>query len=368
MPPVLLSDAQRRDWLRLIRSENVGPRTFIELLTRYRSAARALEALPELARRGGARQLRIAPLADIERELEQAARLGARFLCPGERGYPPRLAQIDSAPPLLAVRGADEVLMRETIAIVGSRNASSPGLRMAALLARDLAMQGFSVVSGLARGIDAAAHKASLGGGTIAVLAGGHDRLYPPENAPLLEDILRHDGAVVSEMPFGWEPRARDFPRRNRIVSGISAGVIIVEAAERSGSLITARMAGEQGREVFAVPGSPLDPRSAGANRLIRNGATLITCAADVIEAIRPIIDPQPLLPGIAEDEPLYDDPPPADLRERVCALLSPAPTRLDDLIRHCEAEAPQIRAILLELDLAGRIEWHGADRLGWRS
>lgn len=367
MPATLLTDAQRHDWLRLMRSENVGPRTFRELISRYRSAARALAALPELARRGGARAIRVASLADVERELDAARRMAIEFLCPGEHGYPPRLGQIDSAPPLLAVRGSKDTAAKEAIAIVGSRNASSPGLRMASILARDLGNHGLAVVSGLARGIDAAAHKASLQGGTIAVLAGGHDRLYPQENAPLLDDILAHEGAVLSEMPFGWEPRARDFPRRNRIVSGIAAGVIIVEAAERSGSLITARLAGEQGREVFAVPGSPLDPRAAGANRLIRNGATLITCVADVVEGIRPMVDPQPLLPGIAEDEAVIELEPPANLRERICALLSPSPSRLDDLIRQTEADAALVREVVLELDLAGRIEWHGADQLGWR-
>ena len=274
-----LTDEQRIDWLRLIRSDNVGPRTFRSLINHFGSARAALERLPDLARRGGAARA----------ELAASRRLGVSLLAPGEMGYPPRLAVLDDAPPLLGVRGALEVLMRPVIAIVGSRNASGAGLKFAGTLARDLGDAGFVIVSGLARGIDQAAHRASIESGTVAVLAGGHDRIYPPEHEDLLATIIGNGGAAISEMPMGHVPRARDFPRRNRLISGAALGVVVVEAALRSGSLITARIAAEQGREVFAVPGSPLDPRAAGTNDLIKQGATLTTEASDVIDAVEPI-------------------------------------------------------------------------------
>src|SRR6266853_1474580 len=261
-----LSPAQRLDWLRLIRSENVGPRTFRALINHCGSAGAALKALPDLARRGGAgRPARICPREDAEQELAAAARMGVAFLALGEDEYPARLATIDDAPPLLAVRGQAAVLKEPMIAMVGSRNASAAGVKFAEQLARDLGAAGFVVVSGLARGIDAAAHRASVATGTVAALAGGHDHIYPPEHVPLVDALIQH-GAAVSEMPFGYEPRGRDFPRRNRLISGLAHGVIVVEAAQKSGSLITGRMALEQNREVFAVPGSPLDPRAAGTN------------------------------------------------------------------------------------------------------
>jgi DNA processing protein len=271
-----LTDAERIDRLRLIRSDNVGPRTFRSLVRHFGSARAALERLPELARRGGAsRSQRICSEADAHRELDASARLGVRLIAPEETGYPPRLAMLEDAPPLLGVRGNIDALMRPMIAIVGSRNASAAGLKFAAVLARDLSDAGFVVASGLARGIDQAAHRASIEGGTLAVLAGGHDKIYPPEHTDLLHALLASGGAI-SEMPLGHVARAHDFPRRNRLVSGASLGVVVVEAAMRSGSLTTARLAGEQGREVFAVPGSPLDPRAAGTNDLIKQGATLI--------------------------------------------------------------------------------------------
>jgi DNA processing protein len=272
--PVPLTDEQRLDWLRLIRSDNVGPRTFTSLLRHYGDARRALAALPELARRGGAgRTIRVYPRADAEREIEAAQQLGVTFVGTCEAAYPQRLAAIDDAPPLLAVRGNRAALARPMIAMVGSRNASAAGLKFAERLAHELAGAGFVIASGLARGIDAAAHRASTATGTVAVLAGGQDRVYPPEHASLLDEILR-TGLALTEMPLGWEPRARDFPRLIRLISGVSLGVVIVEAAKRSGSLITARLALEQGREVFAVPGSPLDPRAEGTNSLIKQGAT----------------------------------------------------------------------------------------------
>src|SRR5580704_10449581 len=285
-----LTDDQRIDWLRLIRSDNVGPRTFRSLIRHFGSARTALERLPDLARRGGAaRPGRICSEEDARAELAAGERLGVHLVAPGEDGYPQRLATLDDAPPLLGVRGLRDVLMRPVIAIVGSRNASGAGLKFAGTLARDLGEAGFVIASGLARGIDQAAHRASIASGSVAVLAGGHDRIYPPEHEDLLAAIIASGGAI-SEMPLGHVPRARDFPRRNRLISGASLGVVVVEAAHRSGSLITARIAAEQGREVFAVPGSPLDPRAAGTNDLIKQGATLITEAADVIQAVEPIL------------------------------------------------------------------------------
>jgi DNA processing protein len=247
--------------------------------------------------------------------------------------------------------------MRPMIAIVGSRNASAAGLKFAQILARDLSDAGFVVASGLARGIDQAAHRASIKGGTVAVLAGGHDRIYPPEHVDLLADLLAA-GAAISEMPLGYVARAHDFPRRNRLVSGASLGVVVVEAAMRSGSLITARLAAEQGREVFAVPGSPLDPRAAGTNGLIKQGATLITEASDVIQAVEPIMG-RPIELREDDAEPLAPDPD-ATERERVVNLLGPTPVQLDDLIRLSGASPAVVRTVLLELELAGRLERHG--------
>ena len=266
--PAKITDAERLNRLRLIRSDNVGPRTFRSLLNHFGSARAALAHLPDLARRGGAaRAMRICGEEDARAELAACDRLGVSLLAPEEAGYPPRLTTIDDAPPLLGVRGALDTLMRPMIAIVGSRNASAAGLKFASKLAHELGDAGFIVISGLARGIDQSAHRATVGSGTVAVLAGGHDRIYPREHEELLAAILDSNGAAISEMPPGHEPRARDFPRRNRLISGAALGVVVVEAAQRSGSLITARMANEQGREVFAVPGSPLDPRAARRQR-----------------------------------------------------------------------------------------------------
>jgi DNA processing protein len=344
-----------------------GPRTFGALVQRYGSARAALNALPDLARRGGsARTIRICSRADAEREIETAQRFGAQFIASCEAAYPHRLAQIDSAPPLVAVRGTIAALARPMIAVVGSRNASAAGLKFAERLTHDLGAAGFVIASGLARGIDAAAHRASLGTGTVAALAGGHDRIYPEEHQGLLDAILR-EGAAISEMPFGWEPRARDFPRRNRIISGLALGVVIVEAAQRSGSLITARMALEQGREVFAVPGSPLDPRAEGTNGLLKQGATLVTEAQDVIAVLEPIIGQLRQTPAWEPEQPegapLAGEPD-TDARSRIIALLSSAPVGLDDLTRMSGAPPGIVRTILMELELAGRIAWHGGDRV----
>jgi DNA processing protein len=354
-----LSDAQRIDWLRLIRSDRVGPHTFRSLINHFGSARSALERLPDLARRGGAdRPGRIYSEEDARTELAASRQLGVSLLAPGEAGYPPRLATLDDAPPLLGVRGAPDVLMRPMIAIVGSRNASGAGLKFAGTLARDLSDAGFVIASGLARGIDQAAHRASVTGGTMAVLAGGHDKIYPPEHEDLLAAIIASGGAI-SEMPLGHVPRARDFPRRNRLISGAALGVVVVEAAHRSGSLITARIAAEQGREVFAVPGSPLDPRAAGTNDLIKQGATLTTEAADVINAVEPIMGRPIELREPDNDEPLEIDPAASD-RARIVDLLGPSPVLLDDLIRIAGTSPAIVRTVLLELELAGRLERHG--------
>ena len=355
-----LTDAERLDRLRLIRSDNVGPRTFQSLLQHFGDARTALERLPDLARRGGAAGPgRICSIEDAKAELAAAARMNVQLLAPGETGYPSRLATIDDAPPMLGVRGALDVLMRPMIAIVGSRNASGAGLKFAGQLARDLGDAGFVVISGLARGIDQSAHRATIESGTVAVLAGGHDRIYPPEHGDLLASLLE-SGAAISEMPLGHVPRARDFPRRNRLISGAALGVVIVEAAHRSGSLITARMAAEQGREVFAVPGSPLDPRAAGTNDLIKQGAALVTQAADIINAVTPIME-RPIAFGAREEdgEPL-DFETDASERARIINLLGPSPISLDDLIRMSGASPAIVRSVLLELELAGRLERHG--------
>jgi DNA processing protein len=360
---VRLTDEQRLDWLRLIRSENVGPRTFRALINHFGGARAAIEALPALARRGGAQgPARIYPRADAEREVKAAGSLGAEFVALGEPDYPPRLQMIDDAPPLIAVRGNNAALAMPIVALVGSRNASAVGVKFAERLARELGEAGFAVVSGLARGIDAAAHRTSLATGTIAVLAGGHDRIYPAEHADLLEAIL-DNGAAITEMPFGWEPRGRDFPRRNRLISGLALGVVIVEAAKRSGSLITARLALEQGREVFAVPGSPLDPRAEGTNGLLKQGATLVTETSDVIAVLRPIMgrptdlpaeEPEPPAPAAPDAEPDTDE------RSRIVGLLSPSPVSLDDLVRLSGTTPAIVRTVLLELEIAGRLVRHG--------
>lgn len=356
-----LTEDQRIDWLRLIRAENVGPRTFRILVNQFGGAGPAVRLLPELARRGGRSIVKIPGREEAEAELKEAARLGVRYVALGEADYPKLLREIDDPPPLLAIRGSSEVFSRPAIAMVGARNASVAGTRYAAQLARAFGEAGFVVVSGLARGIDAAAHRASLGTGTVAVLAGGHAKPYPAENGKLLEAIVEQ-GAAVSEMPHRWEPRARDFPRRNRLISGLAAAVVVVEAAERSGSLITARLAGEQGREVFAVPGSPADPRAGGTNRLIKQGATLVTSAADVIENLKPMLGlSQPII--VREPEiviPAETSRDADELRERVAGLLSSTPVALDDLVREARAKAGDIQIALLELELAGRIERHG--------
>jgi DNA processing protein len=360
--PIRLTDEQRLDWLCLIRSQNVGPRTFRALINHFGGARAALEALPGLARRGGGSATpQIFSRGDAMREIEAAQKLGVSFAAIGEAGYPRRLQMIDDAPPLIAIRGHNAALAMPQVAVVGSRNASAAGVKLTQRIAHGLVEAGFAIVSGLARGIDAAAHRASLETGTVAVLAGGQDRVYPPEHAELLEAILGA-GVALSEMPLGWEPRARDFPRRNRLISGLSLGVVIVEAAKRSGSLITARLALEQGREVFAVPGSPLDPRAEGTNSLIKQGATPVTEAADIVAVLRPIMGLElPMRePEEEEIEGVGNIEPEPDERARIVALLSPTAVSIDDLIRLSQSSPRIVRMILLELEIAGRLERHG--------
>ncbi len=355
-----LTDEQRIDWLRLIRSDNVGARTFRTLLNKFGSAREALERFSGLAQHGGAsRPTRVYSRDDALREIERSAALGVMLLAPTELGYPPRLALIDDAPPLLGVRGKFETSMRPIIGIVGSRNASGAGLKFAGTLARDLADAGFVIASGLARGIDHAAHRVTVES-TMAVLAGGHDRIYPPEHEDLLDAITDQGGVAISEMPLGHAPRAKDFPRRNRLISGTALGVVIVEAAQRSGSLITARFANEQGREVFAVPGSPLDPRAAGTNDLIKQGAALVTCADDIINAVAPIMERPIQLPMLEPGRSDSESEPHADERARIVSLLGPSPIGIDDIVRMANTSPAVVRTVLLELELAGRLERHG--------
>jgi len=376
-----LEPQERVDWLRLCRSETVGPVTFYALLRRFGSAAAALDALPRLAVRDGARPAVPQTRRDAEAELAAIDRLGGRLVCWGEPLYPSALAAVEDAPPVLTVLGHDEMLGIPMVAVVGARNASANGRRLAQSLAAGLAEAGIVVISGMARGIDAAAHLGGLENGSVAVVAGGADIVYPEENRGLYDALVR-DGAIVAEMPLGTEPQARHFPRRNRIISGMALGVVVVEAAAKSGSLITARYALEQGREVFAVPGSPLDPRSRGANDLLRNGATLTETVADILAQLGPLLQgrpplrqplpPQPRLPLppavprpvlSAPAAPLGED---AAL-ELIVEKLGPTPVAVDELVRQCQLSAASIATLLLELELAGRIERHPGNLVSLR-
>jgi DNA processing protein len=357
-----LSDRQRLAWLRLIRTQNVGPASFRDLINRFGSAETALEILPELMISGGASRIaRIPSVAEAEAELELARKTGARFVGIGEPDYPPMLKSMDHPPPLLAVKGDAAVFRLPAVSIVGARNASLAGIKMARTLASELGREGYAVISGLARGIDTAAHEGALSTGTVAVLAGGLDQPYPPENATLCDEIASRAGAILSEMPFGWQPRAQDFPRRNRLVAGLGLGLVVVEAAKRSGSLISARLAGEMGRLVFAVPGSPLDPRAAGANGLLKDGAILVTEAADVAGALAPLAGVQPLRSAPLEEPPDFSATPPPgdDERTHIVEALGPTPVAIDEIIRHTGLHPAQVFMVLLELDLAGRLERH---------
>lgn len=362
--------------LRLARAEGVGPVAYRRLLARYGSAEAAAARLPELARAGGrARPPKLPTEAEVEREIAALGRLGGRLLVWGEAEYPPLLALLDDAPPVLAVLGEVPALSERAVGVVGGRNASANGQRMAESLGEELAAAGLVVVSGLARGIDAAAHRGALRAGrTVAAVAGGLDQPYPAEHAPLQARIAV-GGAVVSEAPLGTVPQARHFPRRNRLIAGLALGVVVIEAAPRSGSLITARLAQEAGRELFAVPGSPLDPRARGANDLIRQGAHLTESAADVLDNLpmHPAQEGLARVPLFARPgarfrgfhespAPHWEEPPETEAgiaaaRAQVADLLGPAPTAVDDLVRRCQFSPAAVMAALLELELAGRIE-----------
>lgn len=365
LPVSPLDDGERLACLRLIRSTHVGPVTFRDLINHYGGAKAALDALPDLSRRAG-RSIRICPANVAEAELDAAHRIGANPVFTIEPGYPALLAVIDAPPPLLYVKGRTELFRRPAVAIVGSRQASAAGIKLARQFASELAASGVVIVSGLARGIDGAAHDASLDRGTVAVLAGGLDVVYPPEH-DALQARIGAEGCLVSEQPPGFIPRAKDFPRRNRLVSGLSLGVLVVEAAHRSGTLVTARFAGEQGREIFAVPGHPLDPRAEGTNQLLKSGATLVTQAQDVLEVLGPqlssttiglpeSLDVQPRLPISRERlaEPGDSE------RARVLAALGPHPVDIDEVVRTTSLDVRDVRILLMELDLAGEITRHG--------
>ncbi len=362
-----LDPAERIAWLRLIRTENVGPATFRQLLNRFETAQAALSALPDLVKRTG-KAVRIMSQAAAEDEIAGLERYGARIVASCEPEYPPLLHFIPAAPPVLTLAGGDNVDWQRTVGIVGARNASSAGIKMTRLLASGLGERGYTVVSGLARGIDTAAHRASLASGTIAVLAGGFDKIYPDENIPLAHDILDSGGVLLTEMPLGWEPRARDFPRRNRLVSGLSLGIVVVEAAKRSGSLITARLALEQNRDVFALPGSPLDPRAEGGNLLIQQGAKLITNVDDIVETLGSA-DPSRSALFDRDWEPnlLPEAPPNEDDRSRLLSSLSATPVEVDELVRQSGLSASSMQMLLLELDLSGQIEWSSGQLVSLR-
>lgn len=363
-----LTGAQRLAWLRLIRSENVGPVTFREMLNHYGGAAEALEALPELSRRGGrVRPLYICPAAEAEQELALAAKAKATLIALDELGYPPLLAVIEAPPPLVYMRGRPELLEKPVVAMVGARDASAAGRKITYQIASNLGAGGVVITSGLARGIDTAAHEAALPTGTIAVIAGGIDVVYPPENAGLHERIA-NEGALIAENAPGLSPRGRDFPRRNRLISGMSLAVLVVEAAVRSGSRITADFAKEQGRMIFAVPGNPLDPRAGGTNQLIKEGARLVTEAGDVVAGLGSALAGFSPPPASVE-RTLSERPMPAismstPERRKIVDALGIAPITIDDLIRMTGVDARQVRVALMELELAGRVERLGGQRV----
>ncbi len=369
-----LSDKEKIARLRLIRTENVGPVTFRQLISRYQSAERAIERLPELARRGGRKKPFVAcPMDKIKREIDILDQAGGNLVVLGDALYPKALAATEDAPPVMMALGHTHLLEKDCFAIVGARNASAVGIKIATSFANKLGDQGYVISSGMARGIDAAAHKGALGTGTVAVLAGGVDVIYPRENADIYHSI-KDTGLILSEMPFGTQPQARHFPRRNRVISGLALGVLVVEATQRSGTLITARLASEQGREVFAIPGSPLDPRAKGPNSLIRNGAQLTESVDDITDVLA-------LMSGREISEPQYDlfySPPIEDnasgqldknletARQKIKEKLSHTAIAIDDLIRLTELDSSHVQTVLLELELAGEITRHAGNRVSF--
>jgi len=356
-----ISNEERIAWLRLIRSENVGPITFYRLLEQFGTARVALDALPDLAKRGGRKKaIKITSRSDALLEMETLEEIGASLIVRDEATYPPLLSQVEDAPPVLSLLGHAHLLKKKSVAIVGARNASINGCKFAAQLGRDLGEGGLLVVSGLARGVDGAAHAGALDTGTVGIQGGGVDVIYPKENAALYKEMCER-GCVIAESPVGTQPQARHFPRRNRIISGMTRAIVVVEASPRSGSLITARMALEQGRDVFAVPGSPLDPRSKGANGLIRDGAILVENAQDIFREL-----------NSAQNTPLKEvkiqynqkvsmerpsEPELVGVRTKIVESLSPTPVFVDEIIRQCQISASVVQTVLLELELAGLLE-----------
>ncbi|MBL0767670.1 DNA-protecting protein DprA [Sphingopyxis sp. DHUNG17] len=358
-----MTPAERLARLRLIRTPHVGPVSWHQLMQRFGSGEAALAALPDLVLRGGAGKARIAPAELAEREYARAAELGARHVFSDEDDYPPLLREVEGPPPVLIVRGRTDMLRRPCLAIVGARNASAIACRFARQIASELAARDVTVVSGLARGVDTAAHVGALGGATAAVIASGLDIAFPPENAELQEKIAC-DQLLIAEQPPGTEPLARHFPARNRIIAGVAHGTLVIEAAPKSGSLITARRAGDYGREVMAVPGSPLDPRAQGCNLLIREGATLVQTVDDVLEALGPIdarMVREPARPFVAV-APAHDGN--VGDRDAVAQLLGPTPVAVDELVRQSGRAAADVQLVLLELELAGRVTRHAGARV----
>ena len=374
--PAGLSDRERVARLRLIRTENVGPITFRQLLDRFGNAERAVDALPELARRGGRhRPLKVPPVASAAQEIEANDRAGATLVVFGDPDYPAALAAVEDAPGAFSLIGHPHLLASRVLAIVGARNASMNGRRLAASLARDIGAGGYAVASGLARGIDGAAHEGSLESGTIAVVAGGIDVIYPPEHTGLFNRIAGA-GAIIAEQPIGTTPQARHFPSRNRIIAGLSLGVLVVEAANRSGSLITARRALDQGREVFAVPGSPLDPRCGGTNGLIKEGAAFLVESADDVLRILDGLPQRKLGEPSSRDWEGFGGGEPFDTaaiavaetdRRLVLEALGSEPVAVDELIRGCQLSAPIVATVLLEAELAGLIDRHPGNQVSRR-
>jgi DNA processing protein len=363
-----ITPTEKLCWLRLIRSENVGPVTFFQLLNRFGSAQKALEQIPELAQKGGARRaIRVFSRSNAIAEIEALKAIGGRMIAACEPDYPPLLREIHDPPPMISIRGHSSLLAADILGIVGSRNASAVAIKLTQKFADALGKQDLKIASGLARGIDAAAHSASLQSGTIGVVGGGVDVVYPKENQSLHDEIAER-GCIIAEQPLGTQPQARHFPRRNRIISGLSLGVLVVEATPKSGSLITARMAAEQGREVFAIPGSPMDPRAKGTNNLIRNGAVLTDTPEDIIDELkikrsRHLSEPdQPSRPMAPPQQPNDDEV--ARARPIIQALLSPIAIEIDDIIRQSVQSPAVVLTILLELELAGRIERHFGNRV----
>lgn len=377
LPTAPLNDQQRLACLRLIRSENVGPVTFAQLINHYGGAEHALAALPDLAHKGGKRSIKVCPRERAEAELAAAEKHHAKPVFTIEPGYPSALANIPAPPPLVYIKGNASLFEKPSVAIVGARQASGAGTKLARMLAQDLASEGLVITSGLARGIDGAAHQAALEYGTVAVLAGGLDIIYPPEHERLHEQIAEQ-GCLLSEMPCGFQPRGQDFPRRNRLISGLSLGVVVIEAARRSGTLVTARYAVEQNKDVYAIPGHPLDPRSEGTNQLIKSGAMLVTSARDILEELAPMLalrqttsdgfheQSAPSAPNEARQNLSANTCTPQSasnsdqIRSRVLEALGPAPIDVDELCRATQFPARDINVALLELDLAGLIERHG--------